>query len=84
MYLSTLVSHALELPLHWRMPRMKELHWRMPRMKARWFMEFYQQTCFKVVGENRSWGEVRIHQRQVGGEFLVANWGVTCALLWIL
>ncbi|GLU13964.1 hypothetical protein SLE2022_305650 [Rubroshorea leprosula] len=34
MYLCTLVSHALELPLHWRMLR----------MEARWFTEVYQQS----------------------------------------
>ncbi|GLU22691.1 hypothetical protein SLE2022_387480 [Rubroshorea leprosula] len=33
-YLSTLVEHSLEFPLHWRMPR----------MEARWFIEFYQQS----------------------------------------
>ncbi|GKU94202.1 hypothetical protein SLEP1_g7728 [Rubroshorea leprosula] len=33
-HLSTLVSHALELPLHWRMLR----------MEARWFIEVYQQS----------------------------------------
>ncbi|GKV42533.1 hypothetical protein SLEP1_g49924 [Rubroshorea leprosula] len=33
-YLSTLVEHALEFPLRWRMPR----------MEARWFIEVYQRS----------------------------------------
>ncbi|GKU94198.1 hypothetical protein SLEP1_g7724 [Rubroshorea leprosula] len=33
-YLSTLVEHALEFPLRWRMPR----------MEARWFIEVYERS----------------------------------------